>query len=407
MRHIPRNHRHLQADQTVVKKRKTELGGAFTVANRILFIGLLVSLLYQIIATIGVEVSSIRPTNAPDLVSFTNDVDSNITTISSMSCSQLHGPHTIVTDSPGSIDYNIVPFANFAIYSCHNSSKGPIIALRCQHCPLTYENVYVSWQFFNITNKFPATAVGLHFNLTTKNYVGGKIYANFVSGTINDGVKLDHKSVTYRGANTHVLKFNLFPRVHHNLHGLELLQPAFHAFRPGSLARDEHELRSLLESPNKGLINITLALHFLSEYMIEVDDRMYIGSVSFLADIDGLCCLSFTLFLLLLTLCESRIKRLRTEDEVMQNIRKRRIVEDHWNKVYKDLSRMNKGVQIINSFFLELPLLKRSLYCFYKQDILDTYDDDNFLSCDATEFKRGMQMRSECKLFKFGKFFKA
>ncbi|XP_021769113.1 uncharacterized protein LOC110733383 [Chenopodium quinoa] len=326
--------KHWLADQKVVKKRKSELGGTFTIASWILFIGLLAGLLYQIITTLGLEVYTMKAANAPDLVSFINDLELNITTISSMTCSQFRGPSTIVLGTPGSIGYSIIPFSNFANYSSQNSSIGPVVTLRCRNCPLAYENVYVSWQFFDIKNKFPATAVGFQFNFSAKSHVDEHKYANFVSGRIKNGMKSDNTSITYRGANTHVLKFNLFPRVHLNVNGLKLLQPSFHEFRPGSSARDKDKLRSLLHSPKNGLINTTLALRFLTEYMIEIDDgKRYTGLVSFLADVGGLYCLSITLFLLLLTLFESRIKRIRNEDQVMQNIKKRRIAEDHWHKL--------------------------------------------------------------------------
>uniref|UniRef100_A0A803M3L8 Uncharacterized protein n=1 Tax=Chenopodium quinoa TaxID=63459 RepID=A0A803M3L8_CHEQI len=234
-------------------------------------------LLHQIITTLGLEVYTMKAANAPDLISFTNDLELNITTISSMTCSQFRGPSTIVLGTPD---------------------------------------------------------VGFQFNFSAKSHVDEHKYANFVSGRIKNGMKSDNTNITYRGANTNVLKFNLFPRVYLNVNGLKLLQPSFHEFRPGSSACDKDKLRSLLHSPKNGLINTTLALSFLSEYMIEIDDgKRYTGLVSFLADVGGLYCLSITLFLLLLTLCQSRIKRLRNEDQVMQNIKKRRIAEDHWHKL--------------------------------------------------------------------------
>ncbi|XP_056690818.1 uncharacterized protein [Spinacia oleracea] len=342
---------HWLADQKIVKKRKSELGGTFTIASWMLFIGLVVALLYQIIATLGLEVYTMKATNAPDLISFTNDIELNITTISSMTCSQLRGPSTLVIGTPGSVDHSIVPLSDFVNYSCQNSSLGPVVTLRCKNCPLTYDRVYISWQFFDIQNKFPATAVGFQFNFTTKGGVNQQEYANFVSGTIKNGMKSDNTSITYRGVDAHVLKFNLFPRVHLNVNGLKLLQPSFHEFRPGSSAHDEDKLQSLLHSSKNGLINTTLAIRFLSEYLIEIDDdKRYNGIVSFLADVGGLYCLSVTLFLLLLSLCEMRIKRLRSEDQVMQNIRKRRISEDHWNKLRKFVA-YTYGCRLLNEIY--------------------------------------------------------
>ncbi|KAK9683421.1 hypothetical protein RND81_10G139900 [Saponaria officinalis] len=327
--------KHWLADQAIVKKRKTELGGAFSIACWILFIGLLAALLHQIITARATEISNIRATNAPDLESFTNDLDVNVTTISTMSCAQLRGLRTIAIGTPGFVDYTTLPLSTFAEYSCRNSSNGPVITLKRQNCPLTYNHVYISWHFVDIENRVPATAVGFHFNITAKNRVGLQNYTNFISGVLKNGSKSEDTHITYRGTSTNLLKFNLFPRVHRNLHGLKLLQPLFHGFRPGSRAHNVDDLKSLLQSSEKGVVNITLELKFLSEYFIEIDDKKYAGPVSILADLGGLYCLSFTLFLLLLSLCEARFKRLRNEDQVMQNIKKSLKAQDRWDKLRK------------------------------------------------------------------------
>ncbi|KAH9616205.1 hypothetical protein KSS87_022569, partial [Heliosperma pusillum] len=290
------------ADQAVVKKRKTELGGAFSIACWILFISLLAALLHQIVTARATEISNIRATNAPDLESFTNDLELNITTISSMSCAQLQGLGTVAIGTPGFIDYNMLPLSTFSDYTCINSSNGPIITLKRQNCPLTYDHIYISWHFVDIDTRFPATALGFHFNISVKNRVDKQEYTNFISGMLKNRSKSEDTHIIYRGETTNLLKFNLFPRVHFNLNGLKLLQPLFHEFRPGSLTRNADNLKTLLQSSEKGLVNITLELKFLSQYFVEIDDKKYAGPVSILADLGGLYCLSFTLFLLLLSM---------------------------------------------------------------------------------------------------------
>ncbi|KMT13702.1 hypothetical protein BVRB_4g080840 [Beta vulgaris subsp. vulgaris] len=172
--------RHWLEDQKVVRKRKTELGGAFSVASWILFIGLFAALLYQIISKRSVEVHNLRATNAPDLVSFVNDLEFNITTISAMSCSQLRGLGTIFLGNPGSIDYRVSPLSTFANYSCLNTTLGPKVSLRCNNCPLVRDSVYISWQFVDVPGE-PASAVAFEFNLSAR-YPAQKKHMSLVSG---------------------------------------------------------------------------------------------------------------------------------------------------------------------------------------------------------------------------------
>ncbi|GMH07650.1 hypothetical protein Nepgr_009490 [Nepenthes gracilis] len=325
--------RHWVDDQNVVVKRKTELGGAFSMASLMLFIGLLSALLYQIIAKRSVEVHNVRATNAPDLASFINDLEFNITTISSMSCSQLRGLGTLAMGNPGSIDYRVVSLSTFANYTCLNTSRGPTIALRCNNCPLTRDNIFITWWFADLPNE-PALAVGFQFNLTAKNRAYKK-HLSLVSGTVKNGSDQEDIPVTFRGVDTNILKFNLFPRLYLNLHGLKLVQPLFHEFLPGSFITNATELQSSLQSSTDGFVNTTLQINFLSNYLVEINNENIFGPVSFLANIGGLYCISLGIFFYFLVQCESRIKRLRNEDQVFQNIRRRRRAMDRWDKLRK------------------------------------------------------------------------
>ncbi|XP_010674679.1 uncharacterized protein LOC104890786 [Beta vulgaris subsp. vulgaris] len=325
--------RHWLEDQKVVRKRKTELGGAFSVASWILFIGLFAALLYQIISKRSVEVHNLRATNAPDLVSFVNDLEFNITTISAMSCSQLRGLGTIFLGNPGSIDYRVSPLSTFANYSCLNTTLGPKVSLRCNNCPLVRDSVYISWQFVDVPGE-PASAVAFEFNLSAR-YPAQKKHMSLVSGVVSNGTDLDSASLTFRGRDTNILKFNLFPRVYQKLHNLKLVQPLFHEFLPGSFIRDANELQVSLQSSNNGLINTTLLINFLSDYIVEIDNQNIMGPVSFLADLGGLYCISIGIFFYLLVQCEYRVKRLRNEDQVFRNIRSRCKAKAHWDKLRK------------------------------------------------------------------------
>ncbi|KAH7571362.1 hypothetical protein JRO89_XS04G0029100 [Xanthoceras sorbifolium] len=283
--------RHWLDDQKVVTKRKTELGGTFSIASWILFIGLFAALLYQIISKRTIEVHNVRATNAPDLAAFINDMEFNITTVSSMSCSNLRGLGTLVTGSPGFVDFRLAPLSSFVNYSCHNTSTGPTLSFKCTDCHIIHDYLYISWQFVDLPNN-PASAVGFRFNYTAK-HRSNKKHLSFVSGTVKNGSAFDDTPVTFRGTGTNILKFNLFPHLYHNLHDLRLLQPLFHEFVPGSSFHETTQLRASLERSSDGLLNTTLYINYLSSYIIEIENRSIIGpGPSYLGKLDtnSICC---------------------------------------------------------------------------------------------------------------------
>ncbi|CAA0821267.1 Unknown protein [Striga hermonthica] len=325
--------RHWLHDRKPLVKRKTELGGAFSIASWILFIGFFAALLYQFISRTNVEVHNIRAVNAPDLASFLNDFEFNITTISNMSCEQLRGLETVVLGNPLFIDHRVYPLSLFSNASCRNTTLGPSVSLRCNSCRLFRDFTYVSWHFIDIPNS-PAVAIGFQFNLTAKNH-GSNKHLSFVSGFLKNSSESDGRPVTYRGAMPNILKFNLFPRLYRNLRDLKLIQPLFQDFLPGSYFGDANQLRASLESSSNGLINTTLCINFLSSYIVEIDNQNISGPVSFLADLGGLYCISIGIFFCFLVQCEYRIKRLRNEDRLMMTIRNRTKAQDRWDKLRK------------------------------------------------------------------------
>lgn len=232
-------------------------------------------LLYQIITKRSIEVHNVRATNAPDLALFNNDLEFNITTISSMSCSNLRDLGTLVTGNPGFIDYRRASLSKFGNYSCQNTSRGPMITLGCNNCQPIQDNMYISWQFTDLPNN-PAAAVGFQFNLSTRSHTN-KRHLSFVSGTLKNGSTFDDRPVTFRGSNTNILKFSLFPRIYHHLHDLRLIQPLFHEFVPGSFFSDTSQLQASLQSPKDGILNTTLYINFLSDYIVEIDKKNIMG----------------------------------------------------------------------------------------------------------------------------------
>ncbi|XP_021681446.2 uncharacterized protein LOC110665557 isoform X2 [Hevea brasiliensis] len=325
--------RHWLDDQQVVVKRKTELGGTFSMASWILFIGLFAALLYQIISKRTIEVHNVRATNAPDLAYFVNDMEFNVTTISSMSCSNLHGLGNLVTGNPGFIDHRVVSLTDLVNYTCQNTSTGPTLTFKCNNCRFNKDFMYISWQFIDLPN-VPASAVGFQFNLTIRNHVD-KRHTSFVSGTLKNGSAFDDRPVTFRGRDPNVLKFNLFPQIYHNLHDLRLIQPLFHEFVPGSFSRDATHLQASLQTSTDGLVNTTLYVNYLSAYLVEIEQQNIMGPVSFLADLGGLYCICIGIFFYFLVQCEYRIKKLRNEDSTMRNIRNRLKAQKRWDKLRK------------------------------------------------------------------------
>ncbi|XVF30403.1 hypothetical protein REPUB_Repub16aG0054200 [Reevesia pubescens] len=325
--------RHWLDDQKLVVERKTELGGTFSIASWILFTGLFAALLYQIIAKRTIEVHNVKATNAPDLASFRNDMEFNMTIVSSMSCSNLRRPTTLLTGSSGFIEGKVFPISNFLNFSCHNTSLGPTITLNCSNCRLNQDYMSISWQFVDLPNS-PASAVGFQFNVTAKDHTR-RGHVSFVSGTLKNGSNLDDSPVTFRGVDTNILIFNLFPRIYRSANDLRLIQPLFHEFVPGSVLHGTSQLQASLESANDGQINTTLYVNYLSSYIIEIENQNIIGAVGFLADLGGLYCISMGIFLYLLVQCEYRIKRLRNEDSILRKIRHRRKAQERWDKVRK------------------------------------------------------------------------
>lgn len=193
--------------------------------------------------------------------------------------------------------------------------------------------MYISWQFVDLPTS-PAAAVGFQFNLTSRNHYNKK-HVSFVSGILKNGSSFDNRPITFRGMNTNILKFSLFPRIYRNLKDLRLIQPLFHEFVPGSHFFDTRQLQASLASSSDGLVNTTLNVNFLSDYIVEIDDQNVMGPVSFLADLGGLYCISIAFFFYLMVQCEYRIKRLRNEDSVLRSIRSRRKALERWAKVRK------------------------------------------------------------------------
>ncbi|XP_039138056.1 uncharacterized protein LOC120275513 isoform X2 [Dioscorea cayenensis subsp. rotundata] len=325
--------KHLLDDQKVVKKRKTELGGMFSVASWILFVGLLTTLLYQFITKRSIEVHRVKPAKASELKSFNNDMEFNITTLSSMSCSHLRGFDTLVIGTPGSIDYKISPLLTYANYSCYDTIWGPTISLKCSSCQVLLGNHYISWQFVDLPNS-PAMAVGFQFNITAKDHACNK-HVSFVSGTLKSESLTCDGPKTFRGPDMSILKIHLFPQKFKNLHNLQLIQPLLHDFLPGSSFSDVIDLRASLQSSLNGVVNTVLYIRYLSDYIVETDKENLLGLVGFFADAGGLYAITLAIFLYFLLQCEARIKKLQCEDSVMRDIRSQRRAQRHWDKLRK------------------------------------------------------------------------
>ncbi|KAL6890555.1 hypothetical protein ACP4OV_008810 [Aristida adscensionis] len=324
---------HWADDQQVLKKRKTELGGTFSVASLILFIGLVTALLYQAIQRRNIVVHRVKPANAPDLLSFVNDLEFHITTISSMTCAQAMAPSTIAMGTPGFMDFRMVPLSTLFTYSCQNTSQGPSITLKCNGHRIPPRDHYVSWQFKDLPRQ-PAAAIGFQFNLTAKQH-GDDKHVSFVSGTLSSDNYADNKLKTFRGPDSNVLKIQLFPQIYNNHHNLKLFQPLVQDFTQGSTFSDVSSLNASLQNPRDGVINTTLYISYLSDYIVEISNETTLGPVSILASIGGLYAFSVAIFLCVMAQCEARIKRLHDEDTRMLKTLSKQRAQRNWDKVRK------------------------------------------------------------------------
>ncbi|CAN6487264.1 unnamed protein product [Victoria cruziana] len=321
---------HWLEDQQPIVKCKTELGGMFSVACAILFLGLVSTLLYQIIGKRMIEVYNFRPVNAPDLSSFVNDMEFNLTTISSMTCSHMRGLGTIISGTPGFVDYRISPLSKFVDANCVNTSLGPRVTLRCYSCHVIKDRYFISWQFVDLPSE-PATAVGFLFNITAKR-PGDTEHTSSVSGTLSSQYSTK-QTATFRGVNGNIFKFHLIPRIYRKIHYLKLIQPLFREFIPGSNFVEASQLQSSLQNPTDGLINMTLYISFLSDFIVEVDNANIIGPVTFLANVGGLYAFSIAIFFFILLQLECRIKNFHDQDIKLRDISTKKRAQKHWDKL--------------------------------------------------------------------------
>lgn len=231
-------------------------------------------LLYHVIAKRKIEVQNVKALNASDLVNYVNDMEFNITTISRMSCSQLRGLDNLVTGTPGSIYHRVSPLATFAQSSCYNTNDGPTISIRCDGCRVPRDSFLISWQFVDLP-AMPAMAVGFQFNLTAKAHSDNK-HVSFISGVLKNASETD-EPITFRGPNVNILEFHLFPQLYRNFHDMRIIQPLFHQFVPGTYATNASQLQSSLQRSQDGLVNSTLYVEFLSDYVVEIDNESIMG----------------------------------------------------------------------------------------------------------------------------------
>ena len=134
----------------------------------------------------------------------------------------------------------------------------------------------MSWQFVDLPGQ-PAAAVGFQFNLTARQH-GNNKHVSFVTGTLNsDGYADDGKLRTFRGKDSNVLKIQLFPQMYNNLGNLRILQPLVQDFTQGSAFSDVGSLNASLQNPRDGMVNTTIYISYLSDYIVEINNESVVG----------------------------------------------------------------------------------------------------------------------------------
>ena len=176
---------------------------------------------------------------------------------------------------PGSIYFKVSPLSTYTNYTCYNTSRGPTVSLKCTSCKVPIVDHYISWQFVDLPDD-PATTVGFQFNLTAKAH-GDDRHLSYVSGTLKAGSSANDRPQTFRGQDMNVLKIHLFPQKFNYLHNLRLIQPLLHDFLPGSSFSEVGDLRASLQNSKDGLVNTTLYISYLSDYIVEIDKQKVVG----------------------------------------------------------------------------------------------------------------------------------
>ncbi|GAQ83572.1 hypothetical protein KFL_001530130 [Klebsormidium nitens] len=316
-------------EQKVLVKRRTEMGGALSLASLLFFLGAIVGLIWDLETQKQYTVESVMIASHQVIQGFENDLLFNLTGYGSLRCEMLQQP-TVTTGEIQEEVRTVSAIAAGDSYTCVNNPDGVTLRVTCPNCTAGRENYLIQSEFADI-NGTQAYALGwaydacaVHKSREYKSCVSGKI-AGASNGTYAP-------MATLRGELPTVLSFSFYPRIFRQFDPeLLLLDTQFRQYTAGTFATDNATLQPLLAAPTG--VRVALLLELAGSFVLITETQSTNGVLTFLAKAGGLYTISYWLFYFILMQFEKRIKRLRYDDKRLNSLECTRIARLRWDKV--------------------------------------------------------------------------
>ena len=305
-------HSHHWVDpQKVLAKRRTELGGAFTIAVWISFIGFALGTLYEQVAVESPVSKSVRDTTFADIQQWTVSLDAHAVPLGGgTSCGQLVGA-SVSGLSADAADAS-------STWGCEDTDAGALVSFACERCTLTRTAARISLSF-----------------------AGEGVQADGVEWEVCSPAPLGHRIACTRGAEHSdrplagdeptEISTRLVPEV---------------IYASGELAEQLYQLRLSEVAPAvggaAGAFSVDLIVELESDWLIlRTKDSSTDGFVTFLSKLGGLWTLCLTVFMLVLTQSEVHIHKLRYDDKLLIGLERQRRTVQKWEYVVGKLMHSN------------------------------------------------------------------
>lgn len=314
-------HSHHWVDpQKVMVKRRTELGGACTIAVWILFIGFAVGTLYEQVAVNSPITKSVRDTSFADLQEWGVSLDVKAAAIGpSVSCALLVGASVEGISSSGQASAVTVGASSWACEDVEGG--GAEVTFRCTDCELSRRVARVVLRF-----------------------AGEGVEADSVRWEVCSEAPKGPRTACTRGAQVPpapmggVVPTEIVTR----------LVPEV-IFSAGSLSERLYRARLTRVEPRspsagagRGELNVALLIELESDWLVlRTEASASDGFVTFLSKLGGLWTLCLTLFMLLLTQSEVHIHKLRYDDKLLIGLERQRRTIKKWGMIVEKLFHQN------------------------------------------------------------------
>eukprot|EP00897_Mesotaenium_endlicherianum_P002911 jgi/Mesen1/2648/ME000166S01770 len=295
-------------------------------------IGLLV---YQYFSQKDVTVQNILPASGREVESYRNDLEYNVTIISSMKCIQLLPTYNMLTMGTGEVDKRVYNSSSTLDIRCYDTPQGPLMRTLCPACVVGSDNYISNFTFVDIPEQgLVASAVGYRFLVTAiGNTSKGGQRRSIVSGELqagSNGTFAPPSSI--RGGSPSVLYFRFIPRLFKDKNDLRLMQITFHEFVTGTSFSDQTTLQAAVENATAA-VTVLVQSEILSAFIVQTEVQASIGILSFLAKVGGIYQLGVLLFFTTLNMSERYVKFLRYDDKLLNRLEKQRVARYYWRKL--------------------------------------------------------------------------